>query len=62
MGYPADAGDPVRRSYGSQRLNASTDMALTVMAGRRFQVGIARGKNEYLYVVDLLLMAQNLKL
>ena len=45
--YHADAGDPVRRSYGSRHLNTSTDVASTVMAGRRFQVGIVRGKNEY---------------
>ena len=48
-GYPVDAGDPVRRSYGSRRLNTSTDMASTVMAGRRFHVGNVRGKNDYLY-------------
>ena len=29
MGYPADAGDPVRRSYGSRRLNTSTGVAST---------------------------------
>jgi len=28
-GYPADAGDPVMRSYGSRRLNTSTDVAST---------------------------------
>jgi len=62
MGYHADTGDPVRRSYGSRRLNASTDVASTVMAGRRFQVGTVRGKNEYLYGVELLPMLRNLKL
>ena len=56
MGYHADAGDPVRRSYGSRRLNTSADEASTVMVGRRFQVGIVRGKNECLYGVDLLPM------
>jgi len=62
MGYPADAGDPVRRSYGSRDLNTSTDVASVVMAERRFQVAIVCGKNEYLYGVELLPMLQNLKL
>ena len=62
MGYHADAGDPVRGSYGSRRLNTSNDAASTVMAGRRFLVGIVRGKNEYLYGVELLPMLRNLKL
>jgi len=59
MGYPADAGDPVRRSYGSRCLDASTDVASTVMAGKRFQIGIVCGKNEYLYGVELLPMLRH---
>jgi len=62
MRYHAYAGGRVRQSYGSRHLNTSTDMASTVMAERRFQVGIVRGKNEYLYGVELLPMPQNLKL
>jgi len=62
MGYHADAGDPVRQSYGSRRLNTSTDVASTVRAERRFQVGIVHGKNEYLHGGKLLPMLQNLKL
>ena len=53
-------GDPVRQSYGSRRLNTSTDVvASTFMAERRFQVGIVRGKNEYLYGVEILPMFRN---
>ena len=60
MGYHADVGDPVRRSYGRRCLNTSTDVTSTVMTGRRFQVGIVRGKNEYLCGVELLPMLRNL--
>ena len=55
-GSGTDAGNRVRRSYGSRCLNTSTDVASTVVAGRRFKVGIDRGKNEYLYGVELLPM------
>ena len=46
----ADPGSPSWRGFS------------TVMTGRRFQVGIVRGKNEYLYDVELLPMPRNLKL
>jgi len=53
------SGDPVRRSYGSRRLNTSTDVTWTVMAGRKFQVRIVRGKNEYLYGVELKVVSES---
>jgi len=51
MGYPADAGGPVRRRGESRRLNSSTDVASTVMARRRFQLGIVRGIMALLFIL-----------
>jgi len=40
---PSGSGHPVRQSYGSRRLNASTDVASTVMAGRRLPARALHG-------------------
>ena len=45
-GYHADGDE--RQNYGRRCLNASTDVASAVSAGRRFQEGMVRGKKKYL--------------